>query len=254
MEGIKRKPFQGVSNIVRFNWQFYVFAAIALLTLFFAQQILPITLHFYITLFIILSTLAVIMSLSASYYIYDVSNLYTLDWLHFPASVPKKIVTINAGFDETSALLVQKYPNACLEVFDFYDPTKHTEVSIERARRAYPSFPGTITISTTNIPLKEDSTDVIFLILAAHEIRNEVERVMFFKQLQKALTLNGKIIVVEHQRDLANFLAYNFGFFHFHSNKTWKNAFQNSNLILEKEFKITPFISTFILNKNGITS
>ena len=69
------------------------------------------------------------------------------------------MVNINAGFDETSMLLKQKYPNATLEVFDFYDPTKHTEVSIERARMAYPAFPDTVTISTTNIPLQENSTD-----------------------------------------------------------------------------------------------
>ena len=94
----------------------------------------------------------------------------------------------------------------------------------------------------------------MFLILAAHEIRNDVERIVFFKQLQKALTSTGKIIVVEHQRDIANFIAYNFGFFHFHSLKKWKATFKSSNLSIEKEFKITPFISTFILTKNGITS
>lgn len=251
MERIKRKPLQGVYNIVRFNWHFYVIAFVLLTGLFFAKEYLPTNLHFITDLFIILSALAVLVSLSISFYIYDLSNLYTLNWL---AVSPQKMVNINAGFDETSALLKQKYPMAELEVFDFYDPSKHTEVSIERARRAYPVFPGTKTISTTNVPLKENCTDIIFLILAAHEIRKENERVVFFKQLQNALTSTGKIIVVEHQRDLANFIAYNFGFFHFHSKLTWKTAFKNSNLALEKEFKITPFISTFILTKNGITS
>jgi len=252
MEGIKRTALQGVINIVRFNWQFYVIAVVAIAGLQFAKQYLPVSLQVFADIFLLLSALAILVSLAVSLYIYDLSNLYTLDWLE--NSSPKQIVNINAGFDETSALLKQKYPSANLLVFDFYDPAKHTEVSIERARKAYPPFRGTQTISTTNIPLQENSTDLIFLILAAHEIRNTKERIVFFKQLQQALTLTGKIIVVEHQRDLANFLAYNFGFFHFHSTKTWKEAFKDLNLVLEKEFKITPFISTFILHKNGITS
>ncbi|MDP1803130.1 MAG: methyltransferase [Bacteroidota bacterium] len=252
MEGIKRKAFQGVINIVKFNWQFYVIAIITIAGLQIAEQFLPPSARLFADFFILFSGLGILVSLAVSLYIYDLSNLYTLDWL--TASSPKQIVNINAGFDETSALLAQKYPTANLQVFDFYDPTKHTEVSIERARKAYPPYPGTQTISTNAIPLKENSTDIIFLILAAHEIRSEEERIIFFKQLKNALSSTGKIIVVEHQRDFANFMAYNFGFFHFHSTTTWKKAFEDSDLTLEKEFKITPFISTFIVSNNGATS
>ncbi len=93
----------------------------------------------------------------------------------------KQLVNINAGFDETSLLLKEKYPDSDLIVFDFYDPVKHTEISIERARKAYPQFPGTTKISTNNIPLKDNSADYIFLLLAAHEIRNDEERIDVFQ-------------------------------------------------------------------------
>ena len=53
----------------------------------------------------------------------------------------------------------------------------------------------------------------LFLLLAAHEIRNDEERVNFFKQLKNVLSPAGKIIVVEHQRDIYNFMAYNFPYF-----------------------------------------
>ncbi|MEO6304303.1 MAG: methyltransferase [Bacteroidia bacterium] len=255
MEGIKRTAFQGVTNIIRFNWHFYVIAFVALLVLFFTKQFLSPELIFVVNVFILLSFVAIFISLAASYYIYDRSNLYSLDWLNFLQIAPfTQIVNINAGFDETSALLEQKYQHSTLQVFDFYDAAKHTEVSIERARKAYPTYPGTQTINTNAIPLKENSTDCAFLILAAHEIRNTKERIAFFKQLQTALTSTGKIVVVEHLQDLPNFIAYNFGFFHFHSKATWLKAFEQSNLIMEKEIKITPFISTFILCKNGATS
>jgi hypothetical protein len=255
MEGINRKPFQGVTNIIRFNWHFYVIAATFISGLVFADQFVSPgigTFIFYMTLLTIMSTL---VSLAVSCYVYDYSNLYTLDWLNFLRINPgSRLVNINAGFDETSALLSKKYAEADLLVFDFYDPLKHTEVSIERARKAYPVFPGTINISTSSIPLSAAEVDYIFIVLAAHEIRKTEERIVFFKQLQQALKPEGKMIVLEHLRDLSNFMAYNFGFFHFFSKKEWKRTFNSAGLPIGREIKITPFISAFILQKNGTTS
>ncbi len=165
-----------------------------------------------------------------------------------------KIVNINAGFDETSNLLRSKFANSELVVFDFYDPAKHTEVSIKRARKAYPPFPNTQQVKTNHLPLQDNSTEKVFAILSAHEIRNDDERNSFFKELRRALTATGQIIVTEHLRDTANFLAYNIGAFHFHSKASWLKAFQSSGLRVVEEIKITPFITTFILDKNGVTS
>jgi hypothetical protein len=141
-----------------------------------------------------------------------------------------------------------------LKVFDFYAPSTHTEISIERARKAYPVYPGTQIISTMRVPLEANAADYIFLLLSAHEIRNPEEKIIFFKQLQQALCNDGSIIVVEHLRDIYNFIAYNFGFFHFFSRKSWKQVFNKADLTEHKEIKITPFISAFLLKKNGITS
>jgi hypothetical protein len=194
-----------------------------------------------------------------SYYIYDYSNLYSLHFLDkIITNQPKNIININAGFDETSEILTSKYPNSKIIVFDFYDAKKHTEISIERARKAYPAFPKTQKITTNHVPLQENSVDYILLIFAAHEIRNSEERILFFKQLSNSLIINATqnscIIFVEHLRDINNFMAYNLGFLHFFSHKTWQETFSKANLLVENEIKLTPFISTFILCKNGITS
>ncbi len=69
---------------------------------------------------------------------------------------------------------------AHLQVFDFYDPHLHTEISIKRARKAYPAHPNTQSIQTSSIPLPNEVADSIFLVLAAHEIRNHAERARFF--------------------------------------------------------------------------
>lgn len=250
-----RKPFQGVWNIIRFNWQFYVLAIALTVVLFLLRNNFNATFRASSDILVVVIIGSTLISLVASCYIYDFSNLYKLSWLdNLPIKDNEKIVNINAGFDETSNLLISKFPNSELVVFDFYDPAKHTEVSIKRARKAYPPFPGTQQVKTNHLPLKDNSIDKVFAILSAHEIRNDEERSSFFKELRRVLKAKGQIIVTEHLRDTANLLAYNIGFFHFHSKATWLNTFRSAGLSVTSEIKITPFITTFILDKNGTAS
>jgi SAM-dependent methyltransferase len=250
-----RKPFQGVTNIIRFNWHFYFLSGLLILLLFIISISLSWQYAFYLYFLsaLILATIAI--SLLVSFYVYDLSHLYSFSWLdELKLAAGSKCINIHAGFDETSALLNTKYPASDLLVFDFYNPEKHTEVSIRRARKAYPSFPDTQVISTTDVPLNDDCADIIFLILSAHEIRDDTERVNFFKALGRAVKPSGKLVVTEHLRDWPNFLAYNIGFFHFLSRSTWHETFKNASLKVCNEIKITPFITTFILERNGASS
>ncbi len=249
-----RKPFQGVWNIIRFNWQFYVLAIATVVVLLLFRNNLTAALRAAAIVLAILIVTSTLISLTVSFYIYDISNLYKLTWLDKFQINNNKIVNINAGFDETSDLLKNKFANSELVVFDFYDPAKHIEVSIKRARKAYPPFPNTQQTSTSHFPLQDNSSDMVFAILSSHEIRNDEERISFFKELKRVLTTTGKIIVTEHLQDTANFLAYNIGFFHFHSRTTWLNTFQSAGLNVADEIKVTPFITTFILDKNGTAS
>jgi ubiquinone/menaquinone biosynthesis C-methylase UbiE len=238
---------QGVLNIVRFNWHFYILSF--LLILFFIA-LNNYFIHPYQTLvdFLIGAAAATtLISLLVSFYVYDVSNLYTFNWLNIPGG--GKMVNINAGFDEVSDLLKQKFPSSDLTVLDFYDPLRHTEISIKRARAAYPPVPNTIKVTTSNLPLPNGCADTIFLILSAHEIRDEYERVLFFKELHRILNLNGQIIVIEHLRDTANFSAYNIGFFHFLPKSSWFRVFEVAELRISNQGNITPFLTTFILEK-----
>ncbi len=248
-----RKPFQGVWNIVRFNWHFYILSAAFLIGLFILNNYISKIYHLYIFAFFILILGTTLISLLVSFYVYDISNLYKLNWLD-RANSNLNVVNIHAGFDETSVLLSTKFPSAELSVFDFYDSEKHTEVSIKRARKAYLPFPNTKKIITSTIPLADNFADKIFVMLAAHEIRDENERVFFFKELNRVLKNEGQVFVTEHLRDGANFLAYNIGFFHFLPKISWYKTFQVSNLTIKTEKKITPFITIFTLEKYGVTA
>lgn len=253
--GKMRKPFQGVWNIVRFNWHFYVLSFGALLLLLLLSSYTNPTLRLYSFVVALLIFLPTFISLSVSYYVYDLSGLYNLTWISDLNDKERNtIININAGFDETSILLKDKFPNAELLVFDFYDPKKHTEISIKRARKAYALFPNTKSVTATNLPMLDNSADKIFVIFAAHEIRNEQERLEFFKELKRVLKPTGQIFIAEHLRDFPNFLAYNIGFLHFYSKQSWLHVFQLTELTLKSEEKITPFISKFTLTKYGVAS
>jgi len=255
MDTAVRKPFQGIKNIIRFNWHFYLFAASALLLLLIARYFSASAFNAGFTILILLLIAGVLLSLLASLYIYDLSQLYLLKWLDVLEVKPQSnLVNIHAGFDETSKLLSVRYYNCNLKVLDFYNPKDHTEVSIKRARKVYPPYPGTQQITTSAIPLRQHSVDVVFVLLAAHEIRNRQERIMFLKNLRETLKPEGKIVILEHLRDPQNFIFYNMGCFHFFSKAEWLLNFRQAGLKLNSEVKVTPFLSAFILEPDGTLS
>jgi SAM-dependent methyltransferase len=255
MEEAMRKPYQGVLNIIRFNWHFFVFAVVSVILLV-AVAVLLNKLIFWICIAIAIGIVtSTFVSLFVSYYVYDRSGLYDFKWLkNINNCKTQNIVNIHAGFDETSMVLKKNFPMANLQVFDFYDKEKHTEVSIERARRAYPPFGRTIRINTSKLPITANSADIILNIFALHEVRDRAERIQFLREQVAGLKNDGRVIVVEHLRDGVNFLAYNVGFFHFFSASEWNDSFLRAGLGIERSFKITPFITVYILSKiNGST-
>jgi len=248
---MQRKPFQGVYNIIKFNWHFYAGSAVLFMLVMLFLPKLPNSLQFIGYVGISLALFQIVISLLVSWYVYDYSNLYQLNWL---AITPKsKVLNLNAGFDETSALLKEKFPKIQLTVGDFYNPKQHTEVSIRRARAAYPPVEGTISIQTTDLPFADDSFDFVFAILSVHEIRNTQERQAFFGELKRVLKPSGTVYITEHLRDLPNFIVYSIGCFHFHSLSVWLNAFEDSGFQLKEQLKLNPFISSFKLQSHGNT-
>jgi SAM-dependent methyltransferase len=183
-----------------------------------------------------------------SAYVYDFSGYYKFQWLENVVNDNKKIrsiVSINAGFDETSFIIKDKFPESVLRVFDFYNPQYHTEVAIKRARKVSLVYPGTQQIASDLIPLQEQTADMIFLLSAVHEIRSNDEKVRFLKECHRLCKPGGTVIMVEHLRDLPNFLAFTVGFTHFFSRSVWKSAFKEAGFSRFQETKFTPFMSVF---------
>ena len=247
-----RKPYLGVWNIIRFNRRFFILA-ITLLAILYSLAYSFAYLNKYLLAITIILSLLVITPLLVSWYVYDLSPLYHLNWIGANAKHNNTILNINAGFDEITPVLKQKYKEPIIYILDFYNPDKHTEPSIERARKIFPPAKTTIKVSTSFLPFEDCKADYIYLFLAAHEIRDEQERIAFFKELSRVLKPSGCIYVTEHLRNIPNFAAYTIGFFHFYSEHAWLKTFKSSGLILKEQIKNNCFISTFILTKNGNT-
>ena len=244
---IKRRKFQGVLNILSFNRHFYVFG-LAALTLIITSHLVFIWSNLLYWIIVLAFLYGLIMPLIVSAYVYDFSGYYNFNWLksyNIGDSTTKQILNINAGFDETSFIIKNIFPQSDLKVFDFYNAEQHTEPAIIRARKVSLIYPGTQQIISNSIPLKDNSVDIIFLLSAVHEIRSQEEKVQFLKECYRLCKPNGKVIMVEHLRDFPNFLAFSVGFTHFFSKKAWKKAFEKAGFSSFAETKFTPFMSIF---------
>lgn len=243
----KRRSFQGVLNILSFNRHYYFFGLGVLGALFASRLLIPWP-NSAFWVIIIAFLYGLIMPLIVSAYIYDFSGYYKFHWLKNVVTDNGKvrsIISINAGFDETSFILKSKFPGSDLKVFDFYNPKQHTEVAIKRARKASLVYHNTEHISSTSIPMQDEKVDVIFLLSAVHEIRSNKEKVQFLRECHRLCKTDGKVIMVEHLRDFPNFLAFSVGFTHSFSRFVWKNSFKQAGFSTFRETKFTPFMSIF---------
>jgi SAM-dependent methyltransferase len=244
---VKRRPFQGVLNILSFNRHFYV-VGLGILALLYAAYIYFEWPALTFKLVVIAFSYGLIMPLIVSAWVYDFSGYYNFHWLKplvANDATVEQLVNINAGFDETSFIIKQRFPGADLKVFDFYNAQRHTEPAIIRARKVSVVYPNTSTIASNDIPVEDKSVDIVFLLSAVHEIRFHEEKVLFLKECYRICKPGGKVIMVEHLRDFPNFLAFSVGFTHFFSRNTWKNAFEQAGFSSFRETKFTPFLSIF---------
>lgn len=151
----------------------------------------------------------------------------------------------HAGLDETTPAIRALYPDARGMVFDIYDSRRMTEPSIARARARSVS-PVDKAIMPEAIPLANSEIDAVFLIFAAHEIRDAADRDRFFRELARIVRAHGRLVLVEHLRDLWNFAAYGPGFGHFFPRSEWIRAATSAGFSILTEESLTPFVRCFV--------
>jgi len=234
-------------QIVRFNWPFYAgaLAVVAIAPLVVPRLPLGMRIPLYAGTGLVAMWL--VASLAASWIVYDRSRLMDWDWiLQALGFHPASWINIHAGHDESTPALRALFSDAHGRVFDIYDPAAMTEPSIVRARKnAVHAEPA----DYRRLPLPTGTIDAAMLLLSAHELRSDDARAALFTELRRVLGPGGRIVVAEHLRDWANFLAYGPGVLHFHSRRTWVRCFARHRFDVHREFSITPFVRIFVLRR-----
>jgi SAM-dependent methyltransferase len=192
-----------------------------------------------------------LVSLGVSYYIYDRSQLASGTWV--PAvlgAVTKTWATVHAGLD-AEVTLDGVMPGRCVARLDIFDERVMTSPSIRRARIRTGSAQAATACTPQSLPLDDGGCDAVVVAFTAHEIRDRSAREAFFAEVARALGAGGRLLLVEHLRDLANFLVFGPGFLHFVGRKEWLRLANVAKLRVATETRITPFVMALSLERAG---
>ena len=220
------------SQIVRFNWPYYVTAALAVIGGIVMAAIVPLPAWARYPLYVAIGLMIVwlVTSLVASWIVYDRSRLMDWDWvLQALGFSPASWINLQAGHTDARPALEKIFAGATGQVFDIYDA---------RAMAA-----------DRTLPLARGTVDVAMLVLSAHQLRSDEARSALFAELRRVLGPAGRVVVAEHMRDWTNFLAYGPGSLLFHSRRTWIRCFARHRFDVHAEFSITPFVRVFVLRR-----
>lgn len=245
-----RRPYQGVVQIFKFNWRFYLTTAGSIAVAFLLLPFLPRLGRTILMLGSIPALFWMASSLLVSHYVYDRFPLYDLNWIRSALSrTPRRWINVHCGLDETSALLSAIFPDAISQVVDIFDPLVMTERSIQIARRvSQHTLPSTL-MRYDSLAFPGEWFDAAFCIFAAHELRRHNQRARFFEEIARTLTSDGEFILMEHSRNWPNFLAFGPGFLHFFSPRSWRKAASDAGLTVRKELSMTPFVQAYVLRR-----
>jgi SAM-dependent methyltransferase len=234
--------FKGVGQVLRFNWPAYAGAA-GMLVL---AAVAPRRLRPPLVAAAITGAWFAAASLVVTNLVYDRSEYAAWEWprdlLKRP---PRRVAVLHAGLDNVSTHLRRLWPKAEVQVVDFYDPATMTEPAIARARAG----------KHHGEQLEElrPDLDAAVVVLAAHELRAEADRAAFFRQVASRLAPEGRLVLLEHLRDLPNALVYGPGAWHFLPRGAYTTAFADARLSLLEERAMTPFLRLFVLTVNRPT-
>jgi SAM-dependent methyltransferase len=244
-----RGPFDGVLQIVRYNWSLYV-AAIFVSALVVGLVLVvrpPAVLAALLIVGAVAAVFWLALSLAVSHYVYDRSDLYRWQWIRERiGSNPKHVVNIHAGLDETSRALQEMYPAAEVTILDIYDPAEMPEPSIARARREARDMLACVKTDFRKLPLPAASADLVTVIFVAHELRQGASKAAFFRELARVIKPGGSVLLVEHLRDAWNLLAFGPGAFHFFPRSEWLRVAELGGFRLDAELPRTPFVRAFV--------
>ena len=238
----------GALRIFTYNWPIYVGTWTFAIGSALVAQRLPSPLAL---LALSASAVAIVWSFASlliSAYVYDWSALSGGTWVSELLGKPETWATIHAGLDAEVDVDAALGPG-CVARLDIFDAELMTSPSIARARTRTPPVHAVVPCKATALPLADASCDAIVVAFTAHEIRDDKAREAFFSELRRALKPEGRALVVEHLRDLPNFMAFGPGFLHFVARTEWRRLVALARLDVVREARVTPWVMALTVSR-----
>lgn len=244
----RRITFARAVRIARYNWPLYAAAGGGLIIGVAIASLpeMPLPVRLLAAAGATVAAWFACASFWAFHSMFDRSELLSGQWLaqELPQA-PRRWVQVNAGLEETTLPLNDLFSRAEGKTLDLYDPAIMTEPAITRVRQQTADR-SAIAIQPEALPVADGWAELVVVMLAAHEIRDGQKRQRFFEELRRIVSETGKVIVVEHLRDLAAALAFGPGIFHFFLRGEWLRLGSRAGLEVERERRITPFVRVFV--------
>ncbi len=239
----------GAVRIFLYNWPVYLGTWIPAVIVLCLLPILPAPATWLAAIAASTALAWSLASLLVSFYIYDRSPLVAGLWV--PALLgadTRAWATIHAGLD-AEVELDGVMPGRCLARLDIFDRAVMTSPSIGRARVRTPPTKAASSCSPTALALADEACDAIVVAFTAHEIRDRGARERFFSELRRSVRPGGRVLIVEHLRDLPNFLAFGPGYLHFVARREWLRLARHADFDVALERRITPFVMALSLER-----
>ena len=246
-----RRGFDGAWQIVRLNWPFYAAAAtiaVAWPALAFWRD-----LHGLAAACLWIAWAATLWwamaSIAVSHWVYDRSGLMTWSWVRdvLPRP-PARWVNIHSGLDQSTSDLKTLFPGAAGAALDIFDDVQMTEPAIRRAREESSADPF-VQASPSSLPIRDHVLDATFLFFAAHELRTPSSREELFHAIERTLAPGGRLLLVEHHRDLANIAAFGPGARHFLPTDEWRRLARIAGLVIQEPRIAAPFVRIWSMSR-----
>jgi hypothetical protein len=177
--------------------------------------------------------------LAASWWVYDMAGLYRWTWLRalVPAQVRRHML-VTAGVDGVTPALAQLFPDSAGLDVDILDPRGPMKAPIRRARGSSQGL--AIPVRPRELPVPAASIDLLLAPFSAHELRDAADRQALFREASRVLRAGGRMILVEHHRDLPNLLVFGPAAWHFYPRAEWEQAAARAGLQVVARQKLTP--------------